>query len=191
MIQSAVENDDEDEEIVVATTECGLTRDEAIMVNEDINNVNLTKQNSSGMPMYSAQTKSSACRNFSMFNRKGKSPFIEYNGAFIRKSTALYLLQENKQLSNDRLLRVRASQPGHLFNGESELGTDQERVIVRSGDLCFFRVQHSTNILIGRIIQFSYLEGSKKERQYSSTYVDMSLESFHNIGVFANWYQGT
>ena len=45
-----------------------------------------------------------------------KSPFIQYNGAYIRKSTALYLLQENFQLSSDRLLRVRSEQPKHIFS---------------------------------------------------------------------------
>ncbi len=192
LIQSAVENDDENEEIEVATTvPVGLTHEEAITINEDIGNINLTKASATGLPIYvEATPETKKARKFSKNNKKGKSPFIEYHGAFIRKSTALYLLQENKQLSNDRLLRVRASQPGHLFNGESESGLDEEN-IVRSGDLCFFERIDSEKILIGRVIQFSYLEGNKKDRQYSSTYVDMSLESSKNIGVFANWYQAT
>ena len=32
--------------------------------------------------------------------------------------------------------------------------------------------------------------GSKRDRQYTSTYVDMTKESFKTIGVFANWYIG-
>ena len=44
--------------------------------------------------------------------------------------------------------------------------------------------------LVGRVIQFSYLSGSKKERQYSSDFVDMTKESFKNIGLFANWFIG-
>ena len=59
---------------------------------------------------------------------------------------------------------------------------------VNSGDLCIFNRLDTGKKLIGRVIQFSYLEGNKKQRQYSSSYVDMSLESHKNIGVFANWY---
>ena len=44
--------------------------------------------------------------------------------------------------------------------------------------------------LIGRVTQFSYLHGSKRGRQYSSNYVDMSQNSYKEIGLFANWYIG-
>ena len=191
LIQSAVDNDNENEEnetIVISSAECGLSKIEAIMINEDIRNINLTKQKSSGIPKYIESEKSSTSRSYSMYNSTKTSAFIEYNGAYIRKSTALYLLQENKQISNDRLLRVRASQPDHLFDGESGIELDQD-YIVRSGDLCFFRRADSEKNLIGRLIQFSYLEGTKKQRQYSSSYVDLSLDSWKTIGVFANWYK--
>uniref|UniRef100_A0A7M5X9S7 Uncharacterized protein n=2 Tax=Clytia hemisphaerica TaxID=252671 RepID=A0A7M5X9S7_9CNID len=188
LIQSAVDNDHEGEDIEIAPTaqQDGITTEEAITINEDILNINLVKKRSTGVPVYAEQSDKSG-RNYSLMNSLGKSQFIRYNGAFIRKSTALYLLQEKKQLSNDRLLRVRASQPRHLFNGEGERESEQQQ-IVRSGDLCLFRRTDSEKSLIGRIIQFSYLEGSKKERQYSSSYVDMSLDSYKKIGVFANWY---
>ena len=128
-------------------------------------------------------------------NRKdsNKSAFVEYDGVYIRKSTALYILQENPQLSNDRLLRVRSAQPSHLFTGMNKCNTSlsasghQERVC--SGDLCIFRRIDSEKLLLGRLIQFSYLEGSKKSREYSSLYVDTTIESVTNIGVLANWYQ--
>ena len=35
------------------------------------------------------------------------------------------------------------------------------------------------------------MKGSKKQRQYSSDYVDLSKESYRKIGVFANWFQAT
>ena len=63
---------------------------------------------------------------------------------------------------------------------------------MRSGDLCIFkRMDSKTKCLVGRIIQFSYLQGTKRERQYSSDYVDLSKASHKNIGVCSNWYQGT
>ena len=43
-------------------------------------------------------------------------------------------------------------------------------------------------VLVGRIVQFSHIEGTKKQRQYTSSYVDMEKESFRTIGGFANWF---
>ena len=113
-----------------------------------------------------------------------------YENAYIRKTTALYLIQENYQVSNDRLLRVRWDQPEHLFSiGETYVGMDTS---VRSGDLCVFKRVDRKNpkYLLGRVVQFSYLSGSKRDRQYTSTYVVMTKESCNTIGAFANWYIG-
>ena len=56
--------------------------------------------------------------------------------------------------------------------------------------MCFFRRIDSEKLLIGRVVQFSYLEGSKRAREYSSLYVDTSIDSCNSIGAFANWFQG-
>ena len=111
-----------------------------------------------------------------------------YKGAFIRKSTALYLLQENCKLSNDRLLRVWSNQPTHLSSSEDDTQQISDKRFVRIGDLCIFRQQDSNKLLLGRVIQFSYLLGNKKERAFSSSYVDMTKTSYKDIGVFANWF---
>ena len=165
--------------------------DESITLNEDISQILLSKRNSSGIPIYIPVSQPSSARVYALKSRRDteKSPFVEYQGVYIRKSTALYLLQENPQLSNDRLLRVRSAQPTHLFSGTR--GNDsgpQQRVY--SNDLCFFRRIDSEKLLIGRVVQFSYLEGSKRAREYSSLYVDTSIDSCNSIGVFANWFQG-
>ena len=55
--------------------------------------------------------------------------------------------------------------------------------------MCIFKQENSDKVIVGRFIQFSYLEGTKKERQYSSLYVDMSKDSCKSIGVFANWFK--
>ena len=188
IINAAAENDYEDESIeeTEQTEETNVfsVRD-VISISEDIS---LIKDKSSSIPSYRPLTESSSeGRRYSLFNKAGKSPFIEYNGSFIRKTTALYLLQEKNQVSNDRLLRVRSSQPSHLFNDDN-VEDSGPRSKVNSGDLCIFNRIDSNQKLVGRVIQFSYLEGNKKQRQYSSSYVDMSLESHKNIGVFANWY---
>ena len=98
----------------------------------------------------------------------------------------MYILQENCQLSNDRLLRVRSEQPSHLFSGidqQSTLGSN-----VRVGDLCVLRRVDCDRLVMGRVVQFSYLTGTKKQRAYSSTYFDMSIESFKDIGVYCNYF---
>ena len=49
-------------------------------------------------------------------------------------------------------------------------------------------VDDAEKYIIGRVIQFSYLRGNKREREYSSNYCDISKQSHNNIGTFANWY---
>lgn len=65
----------------------------------------------------------------------------------------------------------------------------------RTDDLCVFRQElDRKKALIGRVVQFSYMEGSKRTREYSSTYVDMNSytdndrEERNDIGAFANWF---
>ena len=88
--------------------------------------------------------------------------FVKYNGAYIRKSTALYLLQENTQLSNDRLLQVREDQPEHVYSGSTNEAQRFSHVI--AGDLVVFRrIDVSSKMLLGRTVQFSYMTGRTKK----------------------------
>ena len=83
---------------------------------------------------------------------------------------------------------VSVPQASHLFNNEgSENFYRSENV--KLGDLCLFKRTDAEKVLLGTVVQFSYLEGTKKQRQYSSSYVDLTLESKNTIGVFANWFQ--
>ena len=75
----------------------------------------------------------------------------------------------------------------NIFNTSLSASGQQQKVC--SGDLCIFRRVDSEKPLVGRVIQFSYLEGSKRSREYSSLYVDTTKERVTNIGVLANWYQ--
>lgn len=171
--------------------------EEVISIRDDVSRIYLEKQTSLGVPTYVPVEKSGkqSGRVYSLTRKKDatKSAFVKYGSVYIRKTTALYILQENPQLSNDRLLRVRSAQPTHLFSGISNirscLSGPQKRIF--SGDLCVFkRVDDEKKKLIGRIIQFSYMEGSKKAREYSSSFVETTLLSASNIGALANWYQG-
>ena len=61
---------------------------------------------------------------------------------------------------------------------------------MKSCDFCVFkRVDDENQFAIDRLIQFSYLTGSKKCREFSGDFVDFSKD-IDNIGGFCNWYQG-
>ena len=202
VVDEAVRNDDESFEDLQPepspmTNETILSQAEAAAIREDLSQVKLRKATTLGLPAYEKfpDELNTPSKTYSLFRKERlpmspKCPFLIYNGTYIRKSTALYLLQENFAVSNDRLLRVRAQQPSHIFS-RSENGRNGLQNAVRSGDLCLFKRVDSPKCLIGRLIQFSYLEGNKRERQYSSMYVDMTKESHKGIGVFANWFEGT
>ena len=63
---------------------------------------------------------------------------------------------------------------------------------MRIGDLCLFCQElNNDKALVGRVIGFSYMEGRKKARVYSSTYVDMHKyvkDGDCDIGTHANWF---
>ena len=80
---------------------------------------------------------------------------------------------------------MRSEQPSHLFSGSSGQNIIQSHV--RVGDLCIFRRIDCEKVLLGGVVKFSYLVGTKKQREYSSSYVDMTKDSYKNIGVFSNY----
>ena len=46
-------------------------------------------------------------------------------------------------------------------------------------------------LLFSRILQFSYMRGTKKEREFSADYVDFDINAqMWYIGAFCNWYRG-
>ncbi len=176
--------------------------EEHVTIREDLSIIKLRKERSSTFPSYKkidkADSVDKAEKSHKLIKRSNGdnrtsqiSPFVLYGDAYRRKTTALYLLQENFQISSDRLLRVPAIQPSHLFAG-MDINDYALSKTVRAGDLCIFRrVNRKDKCLLGRIVRFSYLSGTKRNRQYSSDYVDMTKPSHVSIGVLANWFQGT
>ena len=145
-------------------------------IQEDLVQMKLKRNNNKGMPTYEATIDKG-----SKTNKSYKSTqFVKYQGAFIRKSTALYLLQENQVLSSDRLIRVREEKTSEM--------AIQAQEIVSSGDLCIFRrIDDTDKLIIGKIVQFSYLEGTKRQQEYSGLYVVLTKD-YKSIGTFANWF---
>jgi hypothetical protein len=89
-----------------------MLQQEIVFIQEDLSQIKLRKNlDPSGYPTYVKDTGSemgesareSANRTYSLQKKKNtvRSPFMKYRDAYIRKTTALYLLQENFQVSKD------------------------------------------------------------------------------------------
>lgn len=191
VMDSAIANDGEDEEYSEVSEQADGDSGEAlpITIQEDLVNLRVVKEKNNGLPVYkvSREKGSNKAKTYA-FQHKNKSPFMLYGRQFIRKSTALYLLQENISLSNDRLLRVRKTQLSHIHNNQNESLYPQKHV--KNCDLCIFkRVDDPSKYALGRILQFSYMSGTKKNREFSGDYVDLDEKAdLSCIGSFCNWY---
>ena len=94
-------------------------------------------------------------------------------------------------MSNDRLLRVRQTQLSHIHNTRNNSVYPENHL--KTCDLClFWRVEDLSKFAVGRVLQFSYMHGSKKGREFSSDYVDFdtSKTELSEMGAFCNWYIG-
>ena len=97
---------------------------------------------------------------------RNKSPFILYVQQYIRKSPPPYLLQENISPSNDRLLSVRDKQLSYIHNDQNESVYPEKHC--QQLDLCIFRrVNNPSMYALGCILQFFYMSGTKKNREFS------------------------
>ena len=146
---SIIENDD-----FSGPSEVAMTQEDIVTINEDLSIIKLRKKALSvGLRTYQVSDKDEVCssgKNYSLSGKtkdkkkskesstetqtKSVSPFVLYQGSYIRKGTALYLLQENCQVSSDRLMRVRSEQPSHIFAGSTENRTGPQDS-VKSGVL--------------------------------------------------------
>ena len=122
------EDDDSNGNDAVNTSEniTNISEEVALLIQEDSTQICLSKHLQNGMPTYTTTTDKGTQKNKTYQH----SQFVEYQGAYIRKSTALYLLQENPVLSSDRLIRVRAN------NEKSSSEPARNETTFTSGDLC-------------------------------------------------------
>ena len=155
-----IDNNEQDiaEEIV-------LPGEEAIGIKENMIKLTLIKSKATKLPTYEIINNSYQKGKKYSLSKNGKSAFLVYEGTIIRKTIALYILQENSQLPNDRLLRVRSEQASHLFDS-TRFNYTPPANCVRAGDLWLFKsVDNEEKYVLGRIIQFSYIRGNKRESQ--------------------------
>jgi len=120
------------------------------------------------------------------------SPFIEVsvnNRTFsIRKTTAIWLLQENECVSSDCLFCVRDKQPypGSSLTLAPVSFTDPlVSNIVHIGDLCVFKF--GINWHLGHILQFSKYNIANEE--YAKPCNDKFVEVSNHVGVLCTWYE--
>jgi len=81
---------------------------------------------------------------------------------------------------------VRAKQPDHVYDSGKSIFSSKDKL--SSGDLCLVKRVDCNKCLIGRMVQFTYFTGNRRQRQFSNDFVDFSKDSVNNIGVFANWF---
>jgi len=144
------------------TATVSLTNVEIISIKEDLSQIRLCKIRSTqnGLPTYEHVNKLQVInalgdnpevfkgKEYAMSTSCGKSKFVLYNGVYVRNTTALYLVQENTQLSADRLLRVRGKQPDHVYDSGKSIFSSKDKI--SSDDLCLFtRVIVAFDVCIG------------------------------------------
>ena len=132
------------------------------------------------------------------------SPFLEleHNGKVvsIRKTTLVWVFQQTESISADRLFRVRNKQPYSTCLGQpqsknfdlccstSDIGKNDvptNRKRVKVGDVCVFRTDGINRWRLGKVLQFSYLNGKSKKVQQ---YIGLSADLGSNIGVLCSWF---
>ena len=174
--QDATESDD------IESTN-GLTQRDAILINEDFAQIRLRKNSTNVLPAYEEyvdEGQSSKSKAY-QFSKHGFSSFVRHEIAYIRKIVRYLMI-------------------GYCVLGETNrsfcfLYQKLMVVWIHQSVLVIFvysnvSIEKNNKYLLGRVVQFSFLSGSKRDRHYTSTCVDMTKESFKTIGAFANWYIG-
>ena len=189
---SIIENDDSS-----GPSEVAMTQEDIVTINEHLSIIKLQKKASSvGLPTYMERT--TPCleqpkikRSLRKVPRRPKRNrfhrlFYTKDPTYERAQLCIYYKRIAKSQAIASCASVQNSQAIYMPAQKIELVLETQL-----GDLCIFTRVDCEKCLLGRIIQFSYLTGAKKERQYSSNFVDLTKESYKSIGVYANWFQGT
>ena len=156
-------------------------RVDPIVIQEDLANLRVQKSSRPGLPTYELTSKT-----YSLQKRKW-CPFISCNNKYIRKSTALYLLQESFSLSNHRLLRVRSQQPSHVHNSGNNL-VDLRIMWNRATSVC---LNEETMRINSQLVVWYSSRIWLTQRNVVNFQVTVDLsEDIDNIGGLCNWYRG-
>ena len=120
---------------------------------------------------------------------------LEFPGredVYIRKRTAIWLLQNTERVSSDRLFRVRSKQPFTQEKTTRVCIVNQAQpaimaVTLTVGDLCIFKVKNGgLNFKVGRVMHFIKIGNRKKHAQYKGKYVEATTP---DISVMCTIYE--
>ena len=144
----------------------------------------------SGMPCYAFTNISTIAEENS---KKTFSPYVDVthnDRTFsIRKTTAVWLLQESERVSTDRLFRVREKQPFESTLQALTTVSSPNPVIsatIAVGNLCVFKFIPDWKL--GRVLQFAKYDSDAKK--YHKSYKDNSVKTdIKNVGVLCTWYE--
>ena len=107
----------------------------------------------------------------------------------IKKTTAVWLLQESERVSSDRLFRVRENQPfSSTLQPLMQISCANPVMLatLTVGDLCLFNL--TIDWELGRILQFAKYDTDTKK--YSKPYKEQNAKaSSKNVGVLCTWYE--
>ena len=148
------------------------------------------KVDSSTIPLYAAKP-----TEHNQKKEKKHSLYLEidYKGKkiFIRKTTAVWLLQESEYVSSDRLFRVRSKQPSASQRNESTRASDVDASLpvvcssIKVGEICIFKCTKTWHI--GKVLQFKFTQGkTMKLQQYQGTSAKVETVG---LSVLCLWYR--
>ena len=187
--------DDIEDDIKYLQENGGISDKNAGLVLNDIKFCRLPR-NDIGMNLPAYTTKENDSNSNSKIKQNEKKKhilFVEVNltngrTVYIRKTTLVWILQENERLSSDRLIRVREKQP---FSSTAHNCSDCMAVVsipsktssVSPGDVCVFVFETNSGYSwdLGKILQFF---GGRR-----TPYCNVISEEFDQISVLCQWYK--
>lgn len=121
------------------------------------------------------------------------SPFVLVGDGFekpeiIRKSSLVWLTDNDTKLSSDRLIRVQ-QQTNHSVRKQVNLLKPTREETVYVGDWCAF--VEDGKVVVGRILAFSYLSGTtlkNQEYKHLSAPVKPPEKNARGLGCMCSWF---
>ena len=139
------------ENIMVLSRRNMYTNEESIQINKDLLKLHLRKTSKEGL-MPTHEMSASDGKESKGYMAKRRSSFVSYNGSYIRKVTALYLLRRERNRLMTVCCRYVEYNRSTFFTGVTQMFFSRHNVI-RSGGLCEFKRLDCNKYLLGRIVQ--------------------------------------
>ena len=150
--------------------------------------LNVVKSDKTSLPTYEITKTSTSKKKQYALSKNGRSPFLVYEGTIIRKSTALFFKRMHKFQMTVYWGCVQTSQAIYFIH---RVTTTYPKLVFKPEIYVYSAIPSPLEAILGHLVQFSYLYGTKKQREYSSNYCDLTKENCNDIGVFVNCFLPT